>query len=74
MTDRAAQDLPQDQQYWYNTYTGEVEQPAESDYRQLIGPYASRAEAENALKIAQARNEAWDEADAVWKGEREPGS
>ena len=63
-----AKDLPEDQQYWYNTYTHTVEQGAQSDYRQLIGPYASEAEAKDALKIAQARNEAWEEADSAWRG------
>lgn len=64
-----ASQLPEDQQFWFNTYTQTVEQGAQSDYRKLIGPYASRAEAEHALQTAQERNEQWDESDAAWKGE-----
>ncbi|WP_129360940.1 MULTISPECIES: SPOR domain-containing protein [Micrococcaceae] len=61
--------VPEDQQFWFNTYTHTVEQGAQSDYRQLLGPYSSREEAQNALNIAQERNEKWDEDDARWKGE-----
>lgn len=64
-----AKNLPEDQQFWFNTYTKTVEQGAQSDYRQLIGPYASRAEAERALETAEQRNEAWDESDRQWRGE-----
>ena len=62
-----AAELPEDQQYWFNTYTREVEHPASSDYRKLIGPYASYAEASRALEKAEQRNEAWDEADRQWR-------
>lgn len=56
-------------QYWFNTYTHEVEQGAQSDYRQLLGPYATKGEAENALQHAKERNEAWDAEDASWRGD-----
>lgn len=49
--------------YWYNVNTGEVEVGAQSDWTQLIGPYATRAEAQDALDRVKARNEAWDEQD-----------
>lgn len=65
-----ASELPEDQQYWFNTYTREVEHPASSDYRKLIGPYATRAEAEQALQAAERRNEAWDESDQQWQDGR----
>ena len=44
-----------------------MEHPASSDYRKLIGPYASYAEASRALEKAEQRNEAWDEADREWR-------
>ena len=47
--------------------TKQVEQGRQSHYTDLMGPYASRAEAEQALGTAAARNEAWDEADEEWK-------
>lgn len=51
-------------QYWYNVNTRQVEVDAQSDWRQLIGPYETRAEAEKALEKVAARNEAWEDDDA----------
>jgi len=50
-------------QYWYNTSTHEVEEGHRSSWSNLMGPYASRAEAEQALAKAAARSEAWDAED-----------
>lgn len=50
-------------QYWYNVVTHEVEEDAQSDWTQLIGPYDSRAEAEAAPQKVKERNEAWDKDD-----------
>lgn len=50
-------------EFWYNVVTHEVEVGAQSDWTQLIGPYETRAEAEQALKKVQQRNEAWDAQD-----------
>ena len=36
----------------------------------VLGPYASRAEAENWKSLVDQRNEGWDEADEEWA--REP--
>ncbi|RII42977.1 SPOR domain-containing protein [Galactobacter valiniphilus] len=47
--------------YWYNVNTHEVEVGPQSDWTQLIGPYATRADAEAALAKVKANNEAWDE-------------
>ncbi|WP_434994665.1 SPOR domain-containing protein [Arthrobacter sp. Ld5] len=47
-------------EYWFNVRTHEVEEDRQSDWSQLIGPYATRAEAEKALEKVQQRNEAWD--------------
>jgi len=49
--------------YWYNVNTHEVEEGPQSDWTQLIGPYATRAEAAAAPEKVKARNEAWDEQD-----------
>ena len=35
-----------------------------------LGPYPSRAAAEDWKEQFEARNEAWDAADAEWEGER----
>ncbi|MEQ4302199.1 hypothetical protein ABNF97_12535 [Plantactinospora sp. B6F1] len=37
--------------------------------RYVLGPYASTADAEQALQQVQQRNEAWDAEDARWAGE-----
>jgi hypothetical protein len=36
---------------------------------ELLGPYVSAAEAENALERVRQRNEEWDAEDARWSGE-----
>jgi len=46
--------------YWYNLVTGKVEVGAQSDWTQLIGPYASREEAEHAIEKVHERNKAWE--------------
>lgn len=50
-------------QYWYNTKTGEVEEGHKSSWTNLMGPYPTRAEAEQALTTAKSRNEAWEAED-----------
>jgi hypothetical protein len=50
-------------EYWFNVRTHEVEEDRQSDWSQLIGPYPTRAEAENALEKVRQRNEAWDAED-----------
>ncbi|WP_370800743.1 SPOR domain-containing protein [Arthrobacter psychrolactophilus] len=47
-------------QYWYNVQTHEVEKDAQSGWKSLIGPYESRAEAEQALAKVRERNELAD--------------
>ena len=55
-------------EYWFNTRTGRVEETEErSPSRDVLGPYASRAEAERALEIARQRTEQWDAEDAAWE-------
>lgn len=50
-------------QFWYNVNTHEVEEDAQSDWSQLIGPYNSRKEAQLALEKVKARNAAWEASD-----------
>ncbi|WP_408003877.1 SPOR domain-containing protein [Puerhibacterium puerhi] len=54
-------------QYWYNTATGEVEEGHRSGWTHLMGPYATREEAQAALDKARARSEAWDADDDRWR-------
>ncbi|WP_309080005.1 SPOR domain-containing protein [Zhihengliuella sp.] len=49
--------------YWFNVETHEVESGAQSDWTKLLGPYPTRAEAEQALEKVRRRNEAWDAED-----------
>jgi hypothetical protein len=37
--------------------------------RYVLGPYASAAEAGQALELVRQRNEAWEAEDARWAGE-----
>ncbi|MBT1002132.1 SPOR domain-containing protein [Paenarthrobacter sp. DKR-5] len=50
-------------QYWYNVKTHQVEEDAQSDWTQLIGPYQTREEAEHALEKVRQRNESWEAGD-----------
>ena len=54
------------EQYWYNTETGEVEEGRRSSWTHLMGPYGTRAEAERALDSARSRNESWEKDDEDW--------
>jgi hypothetical protein len=36
-----------------------------------LGPFSTASEAEQALQRVRERNEAWDEEDARWSGERD---
>ena len=54
-------------QYYFNTTTGQVEEGPQSPATELMGPYATREEAQQAFSIAQKRNEAWDEEERAWE-------
>lgn len=58
----------EEQQFWFNTKTGQVEQGRQSHYSDLMGPYETREAAAKALDTAAARNDAWDDEDERWKG------
>jgi hypothetical protein len=51
-------------QYWFNTATQQVDVGHLKPGATLMGPYASRAEAEAALETARRRTEAWDREEA----------
>ncbi|MDA0289770.1 MAG: hypothetical protein O2828_04705 [Actinomycetota bacterium] len=50
-------------QWWFNHKTGEVEQGMQSLGLHRDGPFASREEALRAPEIARERSRAWDEED-----------
>lgn len=54
-------------EYWFNTKTRQVEEGHQSDWSNLLGPYPTREQAENALAAARENTEQWDEADRRWK-------
>ncbi|MDN4481516.1 SPOR domain-containing protein [Demequina muriae] len=62
-------DKPDEVEYFFNTRTRMVEKGRVSSWEHLMGPYPTRGEAEKALAKAEARAEAWDEADHEWKGD-----
>ncbi|MCZ9306372.1 hypothetical protein L8V01_02565 [Corynebacterium sp. c8Ua_181] len=58
-----------DQKWFFDPATKEVSQGKASGWENRMGPYDTREEAENAIEIAQARNDAADAADEEddWK-------
>jgi len=56
------------QQFWFNTRTGRVETDYDkSQSKDLLGPYPTQADAEQALSRAAQRTESWDEDDRTWR-------
>lgn len=51
-------------EFYFNTKTREVEEGKPSSWTNRMGPYPTREAAQKALQQADARTEAWDEADA----------
>ena len=58
-----------DQKWFFDPATKEVSQGKTSGWENRMGPYGTREEAENAIEIAQSRNDAADAADKEddWK-------
>ena len=54
-----------DHQFWYNLNTGQVEEGMVSPAVERVGPFATRAEAENALEILRANSAKWAEEEAA---------
>ncbi|NMA76031.1 MAG: SPOR domain-containing protein [Actinomycetales bacterium] len=59
-------------QFYYNLSTGAVEEGRQSPGSELMGPYATRQEAEQALRTAASRNEKWEQDDEAWDDFAEP--
>ncbi|MQA04244.1 MAG: hypothetical protein GEV07_16455 [Streptosporangiales bacterium] len=49
-----------EQQWWYCLVHKAVEPAEGCRNADRLGPFATRAEAENALRLAEQRNEAWE--------------
>ncbi|WP_425481710.1 SPOR domain-containing protein [Kocuria coralli] len=56
-------------EYWYNLRTREVETGPQSDYSQLMGPYATREEAQRALQTAAQKTKEWDDKERRYLGD-----
>jgi hypothetical protein len=54
-------------EFWYNLVTGQVEEGRVSPWDQVMGPYATRELAENALSRAQERTQTWDDDEDEWR-------
>ena len=63
-------DGPGQVEYFYNTRTRMVEKGRLSSWEDLMGPYPTREDAEQALETAKQRSDSWDDDDAEWRGER----
>ncbi|WNM28514.1 SPOR domain-containing protein [Demequina capsici] len=57
-------------EYFYNVRTRMVEKGRLSNWDDLMGPYATREEAERAFEIAKERSSSWDDDDARWSGDK----
>jgi hypothetical protein len=56
--------------YWFNVSTGAVEDDSKkSPIDRLMGPFYTRAAAEQALANAKANTERWDAEDKAWDDE-----
>ncbi len=56
-------------EYYFNTQTRMVEKGRLSPWEHVLGPYDTFEAASAAIEKAEQRSDAWDEADAEWKGE-----
>jgi hypothetical protein len=60
--------------FWYNVDSGQVETDENrSRGEQVLGPYATEAEARAALDTAHKRTEQWDSEDRDWNERRGTG-
>lgn len=57
------------QQWWWCLLHQRVEPDDGCPNAERLGPFATEAEAANALQVARERNEAWRREDADWNGE-----
>lgn len=61
-------DEPQKVEYFFNVRTKMVEKGRVSSWEDLMGPYPTRDEAQEALENAAKRSQAWDDEDDDWRG------
>ncbi|AIG64475.1 hypothetical protein CATYP_07625 [Corynebacterium atypicum] len=59
-----------DSQWYFNPKTKEVTQGQAGPWDDRMGPYATEEEARHALDLAAKRNDAFDEQDEQWEGEK----
>ncbi|WP_040164289.1 hypothetical protein [Microbacterium gorillae] len=64
MSEKEFIDPSDDDAYWYNSDTGEVEHGRISPAPERLGPFATREEAERAPEIIKERSRAWADEDA----------
>jgi hypothetical protein len=64
--------MVEEQRFWFNPKTGEVEEGKQSPWSERMGPYPTREAAQEALERAEARTEAWDEEDRRWNDDDWP--
>ena len=57
--------MADDEQWWYNTRTGEVEQGPVSAWTDRAGPYATREEAQGAPARIRENSRRWAEEEAA---------
>jgi hypothetical protein len=48
-----------DEQWWYNTKTGQVERKSDAPWTDRIGPYATREEAAGAIDRLRENSRRW---------------
>jgi hypothetical protein len=53
----------EEQEYWFNTKTGQVEEGKQTLAFYRIGPFRTRSEAEHALETLARRSNDWKEED-----------
>ena len=55
-------------QFWYCLVHKKVEGEEGCPNSERLGPFDTRAEAENAIELAHERNEQWDRNEDEWNG------
>ena len=60
--------------YWDLNRKMAVHASERGSFDHVLGPYASKSEAENWKQVSEERNEDWEEADEAWEqaGDDEP--
>ncbi len=61
--------MSDEQWYWSLTAGRAVPASERGPADDVLGPYASREEAERWKERVEARNDSWDDADREWEGE-----